>query len=569
MIDNAKKHIVKIVQESIGKIYSISDLPVSVERTRDEKFGDFSTNAAMMHAHKLKESPMSIGEKLCKDINKSLSKDLFIDKVELVKPGFINFYINKRFWIDVFREIALAKENYGRNNTGEGKKILVEFVGSNPTGPLNVVSARAASIGDSLCNILSFNGYDVKREFYVNDAGEQVTTFVRSLIARYKQIYNPDFKFPEDGYHGDYVKDMAKELDKIYKGKKSLLDKIDDDVWNRCRSFYLSKILGDQQRDVEDFGVKFDNWFREKTLHVEKINNAWIKLKKLGFTYPKDGALWFKSTEFGDDEDRVLVKKNGVPTYFLADIAYHLDKFNRGFDEAIDFMGPDHHAHIARLKMAMKALGIDEKWLDIFIVQQVNLMRSGEKIKMSKRAGKFETMRDLVSEVGKDAARFFFLMRTQSSHLDFDLDLAKEKSSKNPVYYIQYAHARICNILKHAEKEKIDTEKIDKVNTELINKPEEIELAKTLAGFEDICRVSAITYEPHRIAGYLLKLAGIFHNFYNKHRVVTENKELTNARLLIIMSTKIVLANGLELLGISAPEKMQNREKEWPNMILE
>ena len=309
MIDNAKKHIIKIVQESIEKIYSMRNLLVSVERTKDGKFGDFSTNAAMMHSHKLKKSPMEIGEKLCKNINKSLSKDSLVDKVELVKPGFINFYISKKFWIDVFREVVLAGEDYGRSNTGEGKKILVEFVGSNPTGPLNVVSARAASIGDSLCNILSFNGYDVKREFYVNDAGEQVSRFVESLIARYNQIYNPDFPFPEEGYHGDYVKDMAKELDKEY--GKSLLNKTADDVKNRCRHFYLSRILGDQKRDVEDFGVKFDVWFSEKTLHdSDKINNTWKKLEKDDFTYPKDGATWFRSTKFGDDEDRVLIKAN-------------------------------------------------------------------------------------------------------------------------------------------------------------------------------------------------------------------------------------------------------------------
>jgi len=555
VIKKAKEYIKGIVQDSIEEIYSIRGLLISVDRTKDGKFGDFSTNAAMMHSHKLKESPMSIGEKLHKDIHQSVSKDPLIDKVELVKPGFINFYFSKKFWIDVFSEVVLAGENYGRSNTGKGKKILVEFVGSNPTGPLNVVSARAASIGDSLCNILSFNGYDVKREFYVNDAGEQIARFVESLIARYKQIHNPDFPFPEEGYHGDYVKDMAKELNE--KHGKNLLDKIDDDVWNRCRSFYLTKILGDQKRDVEKFGVKFDVWFSEKTLHdSDKIINALKKLEKSGFTSKKDGATWFKSTKFGDDEDRVLIKKNGAPTYFLADIAYHLDKFNRGFDKVIDFMGPDHHGHIGRLKMAMKALEIDEKWLDIFIVQQVNLMRDGKKIKMSKRAGRFETMRDLLSEVGKDAARFFFLMRTQSSHLDFDLNLAKEKSSKNPVYYIQYAHARICNILKHAEEDKIDTGKIDNPNTELINKPEEIELAKTLAGFKDICEISALTYAPHRIAGYLLKLAGIFHDFYNKHRVITKNKDLTVARLLIVTSTRIVLANGLRLLGISAPEKM-------------
>jgi len=552
VISKAKKHIVKIVQESIEEIYSIRGLLISVDRTKDGKFGDFSTNAAMMHSHKLKESPMSIGEKLHKNIHQSVSKDPLIDKVELVKPGFINFYISRKFWIDVFSEVVLAGENYGRSNAGEGKKILVEFVGSNPTGPLNVVSARAASIGDSLCNILSFNGYNVKREFYINDAGEQISKLVESLIARYTQIHKPDFKFPEDGYHGDYVRDMAEELNRVYKGK-SLLNKIADDVWLRCRHF----ILGSQKRDVEDFGVKFDKWFSEKTLHDSgKIINTLKELEKSGFTSKKDGATWFKSTKFGDDEDRVLIKKNGAPTYFLADIAYHLDKFERGFDKAIDFMGPDHHAHIARLKMAMKALGIDEKWLDVFIVQQVNLMRNGEKIKMSKRAGRFETMRDLISEVGKDAARFFFLMRTQSSHLDFDLNLAKEKSSKNPVYYIQYAHARICNILKHAEEDKIDTGQTDKVNTELLNRHEEIELAKVLAGFEDICEVSALTYAPHRIAGYLLKLAGIFHDFYNKHRVVTENKELTAARLLIVKSTRIVLANGLRLLGISAPERM-------------
>jgi len=550
---NETQYIAGIVQDSIEKTYFVQGLRISVERTKDGKFGDFSTNAAMMHSNRLKESPMSIGEKLCKNINKSLDKDLLVDKVELVKPGFINFYISKKFWIDIFREVVLAGEDYGRSNTGKDKKILVEFVGSNPTGPLNVVSARAASIGDSLCNILSFNGYDVKREFYVNDAGEQISRLVESLIARYTQIHNPDFKFPDDGYHGDYVKDMAEELNRVYKGK-SLLNKIADDVWFRCRHFILSS----QKRDVKDFGVEFDKWFSEKELlhDSDKIDNTRKKLEKLGVTSKKDGALWFKSTEFGDDEDRVLVKKNGVPTYFLADIAYHLDKFNRGFDKAIDFMGPDHHGHIGRLKMAMKALGIDEKWLDIFIVQQVNLMRNGEKVKMSKRAGRFETMRDLVSEVGKDAARFFFLMRSQNSHLDFDLDLAKEESSKNPVYYIQYAHARICNILKHAEEAKINIEGTDKLNTKLINKPEEIELAKTLAGFEDICKVSALTYAPHKIAGYLLKLAGIFHNFYNKHRVVTGNKELTEARLLIVRSTGIVLVNGLRLLGISAPEKM-------------
>ncbi len=555
MINKAKRHIIRIVQESIKKTYSVKGLLISVERTKDGKFGDFSTNAAMMHSHKLKEHPMSIGKKLCKNIQQSLSKDSFIDKVELVKPGFINFYISKRFWIDVFKEVILAGEKYGRSNTGDGKKILVEFVGSNPTGPLNVVSARAASIGDSLCNILSFNGYDVKREFYINDAGEQVSRFVESLIARYNQIYNPDFPFPDDGYHGNYVKDMAKELDEKY--GRSLLNKRADDVKDRCRSFYLSKILGDQKRDVEGFGVKFDVWFSEKTLHdSSKVTNALKKLEECGFVYEKDGATWFRSTKFGDDEDRVLIKANGAPTYFLADIAYHLDKFERGFDKAIDFMGPDHHGHIGRLKMAIKALSIDEKWLDIFIVQQVNLMRGGEKIKMSKRAGRFETMRDLVSEVGKDAARFFFLMRSQSSHLDFDLNLAKEESSKNPVYYVQYAHARICNILKHAEEGKIDMGGIDNPNMELLNKPDEIELAKTLAGFKDICEISALTYTPHRIAGYLLKLAGVFHNFYNKHRVVTENKKLTAARLLIVKSTRIVLVNGLRLLGISAPEKM-------------
>ena len=555
MINKAKKHIVKIVQKSIKEIYSTRGLHISAERTRDEKFGDFSTNIAMMHSHKLKESPMSIGEKLSKNIQQLLSKDSLIDKVELVKPGFINFHVSKRFWIDVFREVVLAGENYGRSNTGEGKKILVEFVGSNPTGPLNVVSARAASIGDSLCNILSFNGYDVKREFYVNDAGEQVSRFVESLIARYKQIYNPDFPFPDEGYHGDYVKDMAKELDKEY--GKSLLDKKDNYIKNKCRDFYLTRILGEQKRDVENFGVKFDTWFSEKTLHNSgEIINALKELEERNYVYGEDDAIWFQSTKLGDDEDRVLVKKNKMPTYFLADIAYHLNKFNRGFDKAIDFMGPDHHGHIGRLKLVMKALGIDEKWLNIFIVQQVNLMRNGEKIKMSKRAGKFETMRDLVSEVGKDAARFFFLMRSQSSHLDFDLNLAKEKSSKNPVYYIQYAHARICNILKHAEEEKVNIREIETADIRLLDKAEEVELAKTLAGFKDICEVSALIYAPHKIAGYLLRLAGIFHNFYNKHRVVTKNKELTNARLLIAKSTGIVLANGLRLLGISAPEKM-------------
>ena len=286
MINKAEEYIAGIVQESIGRTYSIKELFISVERTKDEKFGDFSTNIAMVHSNKLKESPMSIGENLCKDINKFLSKDSFVDKVELVKPGFINFYINKSCWIDAFEAIILSGENYGRNNQGKSKKILVEFVGSNPTGPLNVVSARAASIGDSLCNILSFNGYDVTREFYVNDAGEQVSRFVESLIARYKQIYNPDFSFPEDGYHGDYVKDMAKELDKEY--GKSLLDKIDDDVRNRCRRFYLTRILGDQKRDVEDFGVKFDVWFSEKTLHdSDKIINTLKKLEKRGFTSKK------------------------------------------------------------------------------------------------------------------------------------------------------------------------------------------------------------------------------------------------------------------------------------------
>ncbi|MCK5595664.1 arginine--tRNA ligase, partial [bacterium] len=493
---NKAQHIARIVQNSIERTYSVQDLSISIERTKDERFGDFSTNAAMMHSNRLKESPMSIGEKLCRDINKSLSKDLLADKVELVKPGFINFYISKKFWIDIFREVVLVGKNYGRSNTGDGKKILVEFVGSNPTGPLNVVSARAASIGDSLCNILSFNGYDVKREFYINDAGEQISRLVESLIARYTQIHDPCFEFPDDGYHGDYVKDMAEELNRVYKGK-SLLNKIDDDVWFRCRHFILSS----QKRDVENFGVKFDKWFSEKELlhDSDKITDTLKKLEERGFTRKKDDATWFQSTKLGDDEDRVLVKSNGVPTYFLADIAYHLDKFNRGFDKAIDFMGPDHHGHIGRLKMAMKALGIDEKWLDIFIVQQVNLMRNGEKIKMSKRAGRFETMKDLVSEVGKDAARFFFLMRTQSSHLDFDLNLAKEESSKNPVYYIQYAHARLCNILKHAEAQKVSIEEIEIANTELLDKAEEVELAKTLAGFEDICEVSALTYAPHKI----------------------------------------------------------------------
>ena len=536
-----------------GELTAVPSFDISVEIPKDLSHGDFSSNAAMQMTKLQKMPPRKIADIL---ISYADLENTYFEKIEAAGPGFLNFTLKKEWFWAVNPAISKGQDNYGRVDIGNGKKVMVEFVSANPTGPMHMGNARGGALGDCLASVLDFAGYAVTREFYVNDAGNQIEKFGNSLEARYLQIYDASIAFPEDGYHGDDITEHAQNYAKQYGDK--LLALSSEERKKELVAFALPQNIEKIKSDMERYRIQFDVWFHESSLYQDnEVDETIAFLKQSGLTYEKEGALWLKSTEFGCEKDDVLIRANGFPTYFAADIAYHRNKFvTRGFDQVIDIWGADHHGHIARMKGAMQALGIAPERLTVLTMQLVRLMQGGEIVRMSKRSGKSVTLSDLLDETSIDAARFFFNMRQAASHLDFDLDLAVSQSSENPVYYVQYAHARICSIIRNLEQEGVSVPALDAVDVTLLLQKEEIELMRHLCYLPNEIRVSAETLEPSRLTRYLIDLASYFHSFYNACRVKCEDEALMLARLHLCDNVRIVMKNVLTLIGIDAPEKM-------------
>ncbi|HZK12329.1 MAG TPA: arginine--tRNA ligase [Atribacterota bacterium] len=551
-------HIKEILLDSIKQIvrqdnFQIKEIPkIILLIPKNKSHGDFSTNIAMQLSRELKLKPLDIANLIVSNLN---IQDIFIEKAKIAGPGFINFWLSEDWLYKVLDEIREQGENYGKVNLGKGKRVQVEFVSVNPTGPLHVGHGKCAAVGDALSSILKAAGYVVEKEYYINDQGKQIDILGQSVQVRYNNFLGEKREFPADGYKGEYIFDIAKEvIDKFqdkYKGRD------DKETKEFFKLFTLKKILSGIKKDLKNFGVEFDVWFSEKSLYEQNNLQEIIELlQQRGFLYEEEGALWLKSTDFGDEKDRVVIRENNVPTYLASDIVYHQNKYQRGFDKVIDIWGADHHGYIKRMKAATQALGYSENFLDVLIVQFVTLIKDGKEVGMSTRGGEFITLRDLIKEVGKDVARYFFLMRSYDSHTEFDLDVAKSQSMENPVYYIQYAYARICSIIKKAEEEEIIIDKNKEVNLRLLDKKEEIELIKKLSSLKEVVRKSALTWKPHLLTTYLYDLASSFHKYYTVYRVIAEDTELTKARLILIDCTRVVLLNALKILGISTPESM-------------
>ncbi len=547
------KAIIKNALEQAKKEKLISsEKSVIIERPKKEEFGDFSTNIAMLMAPDEGETPRKIAEKLCPIIE----RDEAVKKCEVAGPGFINIFIETNFWLGVMEEIIDKGQAFGDSNIGEGKKVQIEFVSANPTGPLHIGHGRGAAVGDTLARIMSSAGFDVTREYYINDVGNQMNTLGRSLKYRYLELLGGTEPFPDDHYKGEYMKDIAKDF--ITKFGDKYKDSKDEELTEVFTSFASDSILSGIKKDLKDFGITFDQWFSEEKLHREKlVEKTMDELRASGYVYDEDGATWFGSESLGDDKNRVLRKQDGSLTYFAADIAYHKNKIERGFDKIIDVWGADHHGYKGRVDALMKALGQEPEKLEIIFIQLVSLLRDGVPVAMSTRAGEFITLNEVLKEVGSDACRFSFLMRKSDAQLEFDLEVAKKQAPENPVYYVQYCFARIRSIIDFAKESGIE---VDKKNTkELIKKldaPDELALIKYLASFEEMIEKSSIEMAPHRVTFYLQDLAGQFHSYYNKNRIVGEDKKLSEARLLLASVVAGVVKKGLSLLGVSAPEKM-------------
>ncbi|MBI2843283.1 MAG: arginine--tRNA ligase [Armatimonadetes bacterium] len=533
----------------------IKEMPeVEIDVPRKKEFGDYSTNVAMVLAREIGAPPREIAQRIADRVTEHNG---VIDKVQVAGAGFINFYLKPDWYHQVILRIHDQGERYGTSERFIGQSILVEYVSANPNGPITVGSGRGGAIGDVVSNLLEAVGYRVFREYYINDAlnSLQMQNFGKSLEVRYLQLLGHDVKMPEDGYQGEYVIQVAKDIVERDGDKYVHLPKEDRIALFTDMGEYAMLEL--QKADLEDFGIAFDNWYSERTLHESsKVTKCIEQLKERGYAYEKEGAIWLRSTAFGDDKDRTLVRSNGQPTYIAADTAYHADKFERGFNRLLNVWGPHHHGYIARTKAAVAALGYDPNRLDVLIFQVVRLFSGGELVMMSKRRGDLVPLRELVDEVGKDAARFFLLMRSADSSLDFDLELAKQQSSENPVYYVQYAHARISSILRQAEESGVPIPSVSDVDLSLITHPSEIDLVKKLSDWPGEIDRAATAYEPHRLTAYSTDLAALFHVFYRDCRVLGESPELTAARLVLVQAARVVLANVLGMMGISAPEKM-------------
>ncbi|MDR4429688.1 arginine--tRNA ligase [Bacillus anthracis] len=524
---------------------------VVLESPKDKTNGDFSTNMAMQLARVAKKAPRMIAEELVANFDKAKAST---EKIEIAGPGFINFYMDNSYLTDLIPTIVNAGEAYGETNTGKGEKVQVEFVSANPTGDLHLGHARGAAVGDTLCNLLAKAGYDVSREYYINDAGNQIHNLALSVEARYMQALGLEKEMPEDGYHGADIIGIGKRLAEEFGDRYAKAD--EKESYEFYREYGLKYELAKLQKDLESFRVKFDVWFSETSLYKNgKIDQALAVLKERDEIFEEDGATWFRSMTYGDDKNRVLIKNDGSYTYLTPDIAYHRDKLERGFDKLINIWGADHHGYIPRMKAAIQALGYDKETLEVEIIQMVQLYQNGEKMKMSKRTGKAVTLRELMEEVGVDAMRYFFAMRSGDSHLDFDMDLAVSKSNENPVYYAQYAHARVCSILRQGEELGLATG--GDVNYKLVTSEKEVELLKKLGEFPAVVGDAAQKRLPHRITNYAFELAATLHSFYNAEKVLNQdNLELSKARYELMKAVRTTLQNALAIVGVSAPEKM-------------
>ncbi|MBL7158046.1 MAG: arginine--tRNA ligase [Candidatus Omnitrophica bacterium] len=562
-ITEIKSTLSLTIQESLKNIFREKDnlknftkIEIELEVPRDPSHGDFTTNAALRFAKVFREKPVDLASRLNEEIKKNLEKTSLksaIRQTEATSGGFINFCLTKDFLRAELKNIHKSGHSFGGEKKPGGKKINIEFVSANPTGPLTVAHGRQAACGDALARILTFLGYHVTKEYFVNDVGTQITLLGKSIHARYLELNGMEGVLPEGGYQGEYIKEIAQKILDKY-GRRFIKDTSEETAF--IARFGVNYILDTIKSDLGQFGINFDAWFHQSAISDKTINAVLEGLKKKGYVYEKDGARWFKSTSFGDDKDRVLVKSDGNFTYLAPDIAYHLNKYKRHYARLIDIWGPDHHGYIPRIKAAVQALGYSDDSIDLLIVQLATLFRNGVALSMSTRKGEFLTLKEVIEEVGSDVAKFFFLMRKLDSHLDFDLELAKSQSQDNPVYYIQYAHARIASIIGFSKKIEAKL-KSQKEDLSALDRPEEVLLLRTLCRFPLTVSAAARTLEPYRIVEYLNELAKIFHSFYTKHRVVSEdNPELTAARLALVSGVKTVLANGLDLLGVSFPERM-------------
>jgi arginyl-tRNA synthetase len=537
----------------------LSEIPIPsyvIEIPNNPDHGHFATNVAMVLASSQKQSPRHIAQTI---VNHLKDDERLLESVDIAGPGFINFRIRAEEWCRVLIDIKDLKAEYGRSSTGRGEKILVEFVSANPTGPLHLGHGRGAAIGDTLCRILACCGYDVVREFYINDAGAQVRVLGESIYSRFKQGSDPEYPFPENGYHGDYILDLAHAVSQ----ETDLNTLSKEEAVAFCAQKGKEMMLREIKADLGRFRVAFDNWASETDLHQSGLLETTLDMiRKDGHLYEKDGATWLQTSPFGDDKDRVIRKKDGAFTYFAADIAYHLQKYGKGFTKAVNIWGADHHGYVPRMKAALMAHGISEDWLSVLLIQLVKLWEGGQEVRMSKRAGSFVTLRELMDAVGEDAVRFVFLMKSHDSPLDVDIDLVKKKDSDNPVYYVQYAHARACSIFRKAGAEHIPlTDTADMLSGHLVL-AEELAMIRTMAAFPSLLVEISTVLEPHRLTYYLTDLAAQFHRYFNlgtktpEYRVVTDNADMTLARLTLVEGVRTVIANGLRLLGITAPEKM-------------
>lgn len=582
-----KEKLKKIISNSLNTLVDNGELTdidatIRVDYSKDHKHGDYASNIALLLAKK----NSILANVLAAKIIQHIPKEDFINKIEIAGVGFINFFISKKASHSIIEDILDQKEKYGLSNYAKGKKILLEFVSANPTGPLHVGHGRGAAFGSTLKNLLTAIGYDVDCEYYVNDAGRQIDILTISIWLRYLEFSGESFDYPDNAYKGSYINLIANILKKKYGNefyfhKDKFYKDIEDDGWQggdkekhiddlitNCKQllgtssyekiakFGLDYILEKIKDDLDNFGTHYDNWYSEKNLINSNLEKESLeKLNSKNILYEDDGTLWFKTTKFGDEKDRVVVRKNGEPTYFASDISYHLDKLKRGYDKLINIWGADHHGYISRMKATVNALGYDENKLEILLVQFANLYRKGKKIPMSTRAGSFVTLAELCQEVGNDAARFFYVLRRSDQHLDFDLDLAKEKNSDNPVYYIQYAHARICSVYKQAEDKNLAVD-ISKADLGLLVSKHEQNIIKQLNKYKQVLQSAAEQYEPHQLAYYLKDLANIFHSYYNHTKLLINNDDLRNSRIALISSVKQIIKNGLEILGVKAPISM-------------
>ncbi|HPI94580.1 MAG TPA: arginine--tRNA ligase [Gammaproteobacteria bacterium] len=591
------KHLQELLEKALEDLKRNGEFPkdlspeIIFERTKSKEHGDFATNLALTLAKPLKKSPRDIAQLL----TDNLIESLHVSKVEVAGPGFINFFLTENCRRQVIKQIIKQGDEFGDNAYGKNKKITVEFVSANPTGPLHVGHGRGAAYGASLSNILEKCGYNVQREYYVNDNGRQMDILATSVWLRYVELCGQPVVFPDNGYQGDYIVDIARIVRKKYGDKflhtsheiyegvpadeksggdkethidglisntKSLLGKKD---YNKVFQIALNDILSGIKQDLSKFNVNYDSWFSEKLLHSgDTVDRALKILKDNNYLYEKDGAIWFMATHFGDDLDRVVIRENGQKTYFASDVAYLLNKFERGFEGALYLFGADHHGYIARMKAAAKGLGINPDDIEIVLTQFANLIEHGEKVQMGTRSGKFVTLSQLIDDVGVDAARFFYVMRSHDQHLDFDLDLAKSQSNENPVFYIQYAHARICRVFEKLEQEALQyNQEIGLASLNLLDNDSEHDLTRLLSSYPEILTASARTRSPHVLANYLRELAQSFHSYYNEHKIgKLDDESLRNARLCLAKAVKVIIANGLKMLGASAPESMFSEDKD-------